>query len=153
MNTNNKPQILFVDDDVFFANGYLEALDERYQVTIARNVPTAEQEVKTVTKHLCAVLDVMMPIPASWPDGDKIAAAGGALTGIIVLRRCKVEIVNAKLPVIVLTNRQPIEMEAEIANLGFPNGLVEIHHKIVTPAFMLPNLMRDIIKRIKNVTT
>lgn len=162
----NLVRILFVDDDVFFAKGYLDELDKSYIPEIARTVYDAEREVNGPDIYACVILDVMMPIPewwsddekeASnnvmiWPDSDVLDAQHGLKTGIILLRRYRQVFIERNLPVIVLTNRQKREIESEISMLGFPPGLIEVRHKLETPSFVLPNLVRDIIHRIRGAS-
>lgn len=156
-------KILFIDDDVFFANGYLDELDRHYVTTVARNIFDAENEICGRDFYSCVILDVMMPIPERWtdldrqdsdksliwPDADRQDAQHGLKTGIILLRRYKQLLIEKKLPALILTHRQKKEIEAEVAKLGFPSPLVEVHHKLDTPSFALPHLVRDLIHRVR----
>jgi CheY-like chemotaxis protein len=154
MSTANKPKILFIDDETFFAQGYLDALDERYTVTLSGAVLDAELEL-TAEAHTydLAVLDVMMPVPDEWTGVDRIDANDGESTGVVVLRRCKDAIVAANLPVVVLTNRDTPAIKTEVHALGFPPGLIEVRHKPVTPAFRLVAIVRALITKIKGDAT
>jgi CheY-like chemotaxis protein len=96
-----------------------------------------------------AVVDMMMPVPKSWGEDsdDTIDAHEGDLTGVILLRRCKKEIVAANLPVLVLTNKQKADVHEAVEALGFPPGLVEVRWKLDTPSFMLPTHVQKLIAR------
>ena len=133
MPTETKPSLLFIDDEIFFAQGYLEELDDRYNVTLSRKVPDAEIKLKKEAyQYLLAAVDVMMPVPGEWDAKDQLDANRGEATGLVLLRRCRDAIIQANLPVIVLTNRKPEDIKAAIIILDFPEGLVEVRHKAVT---------------------
>lgn len=148
MHKRNNQKVLFIDDDAFFSIGYIDALDCDYRVTVARDAVAAECELDCSHHYDCAILDIMMPVPASWPLSDQIDAGNGLHTGIIILRRCRQAIIDSNLPVVVLTNRNTGEIEGLVKRFGFPDGMVEVHHKSTTSAGMIVPIIRGIIDRV-----
>ena len=150
-----KPPIAFIDDDLFYVNGYLEELDMSFAVAIFRTAREAERNLQeNANVYLLAVLDVMMPAPGDWPSEDRQdAAEEGTNTGLVILRRLKDIIVSANLPIIVLTNRERPQIEAEVAALGFPYGLVKVYQKAVTQPTALLHAVRESIQQVKGVIT
>lgn len=138
--------VLFVDDDGFYARGYCAELEDHFDVTIARSVNKAETQFLSASKYHCVVLDVMMPIPNDWPDTDKQDAQDGILTGVILLRRCKTLIIEANLPVVVLTNRKLEEVKAEVERLKFPENLIDVRFKADTPAKEMVKIVRRMMR-------
>lgn len=138
--------ILFVDDDRFYSHGYCEELEEHFNVTYVNTAFKAESQLLAATQYQCAILDVMMAIPSEWPESDKQAAQDGLLTGLIILRRCKSRIIEANLPIVVLTNRQPNEIQVAVKELGFPDDLIIVCFKADTPKGRLVNIVRRIVK-------
>lgn len=149
----SSPELLFVDDETMFAQGYVCELEKRYSVTLATTVPYGERLIKQSHNFACAVIDVMMPIPSDWPTEDAAAAGQGIHTGVVLIRRCRKAILEAALPIVILTNRNPQDVEVEVATLGFPNELIVVRHKVNTMAPALVNVVRSQIQVIKRANT
>jgi CheY-like chemotaxis protein len=144
----NKPKILFVDDELFFAQPYVEELERFSSVAIRTNALEAVEEFQLrANDYACAVLDVMLPPPEGW----EVKTSEGLDTGLEVLRRCRDEIINAKLPVVVLTHRALGYVKGEVALIGFPTGQIEVHNKQETPPFLLVTLIKRMMRKWKGI--
>lgn len=120
--------ILFIDDEVFFAERYLTELRTNYAVRMCESVVEAlewdnNQEIRAI------VLDIMMPPPAGL---SAQATNHGADTGLWFLKEIREAILQRPLPVIILTNRIPGLIREEIRQMGFPESLVDVLHKTDT---------------------
>jgi CheY-like chemotaxis protein len=143
---DNPIKILFVDDELFFAQPYVEALRKFSQPTVRTTALEAVEEFqKRSGDYACGVLDVMMPPPPNWDLKTK----EGLDTGIEVLRLCSAEIIAAKLPVIVLTHRALKYVVDEIRMINFPKGLVEVRNKLETRPFLLEVSVERLIREWK----
>lgn len=146
---NEKNRLLFVDDEKYFAQGYLDELDNHFRVTVCRAADQAEAEIISAVGsnvYVAAVVDVMMPVPESWPETDRRDCRDGVMTGVILLRRNRERVTSAKLPIVVLTNRMRREVDDELKKMGFADAVINVRHKLETPAFMLPTLVRSLIE-------
>lgn len=141
-------KILFVDDELFFAQPYLEELQKLSPVVILTTALEAEEEIRNKeVKYVCLVLDVMLPPPNGW----EVKTKDGLDTGIEILRRCFQEITDRKLPVVVLTHRSLGYVRGEVDLINFPPELVRVEAKIETPPFHLTTVVKRLVKKWKNL--
>jgi CheY-like chemotaxis protein len=137
-------EILFIDDEPFFASRYVEELEKRYTVHFR---DSAEAGLKAFDEHEavgCVVLDIMMPPP----EGVTLASTGDGLdTGLWVLETLKDKLIERRAPVIILTNRMASHVEETINGLGFPDGFIEVRSKIETPRFYLPHAIGRLLDK------
>jgi CheY-like chemotaxis protein len=137
---------LFIDDELFFAQPYVDELGKFSTVAIRTSASEAVDEFQKATDdYICSVLDVMLPPPKGW----EVKTKEGLDTGIEVLRRCRDNIIKAKLPVVVLTQRQWAYVKDEVAIMNFPAGLVEIHSKTETRPFFLATIVKRLVRQWK----
>lgn len=141
--------ILFIDDELFFAQPYVDELERLAPVTLRTAALEAVDEFTLRSNsYLCAVVDVMLPPPSGWDDKTK----EGLDTGLEVLRRCGDDIVKAQLPIIVLTHRAKGYVQGEIDLIGFPGGLVELQSKLETPPFHLAIVVKRLVRKWKGIS-
>ena len=139
-------KILFVDEDLFFAQPYLETLQKKADVFIRNNALDAVDEMQNKShEYGCVVQDIMMPAPEGWD----VKTQDGLDTGIEILKVCREEIIKAKLPILVLTNRALGYTKHEIDMIDFPDGQVIVRSKIETPAFLLSIQVSQLVEKWK----
>jgi CheY-like chemotaxis protein len=138
-----KPQVIFVDDDVFFAQGYVEALEESFTVHVCITASDAVALVKQNLDLCAAVLDVMMPSPR---EVDNITEQG-LDTGLWVLSEIKKDVISRNIVVLLLTNRSVGYVEAATGQMGFPAGLIHVRSKVETARRSLPILLKSLINK------
>src|SRR5689334_3746232 len=97
-------QILFVDDEPYYAEHLVDALQKAgYKVVLQEDVRGALDYLTTAGGDLgLVVLDYMMPTPAGVPSA---ATLDGLATGRWFLRAAWPLLVAHGVPVLVLTNR------------------------------------------------
>ena len=125
---NDQLKLLFIDDDLFFAKQLSVEAQKHLVVNFQRKAADAVAELKkNADGYCCAVLDVMMPPPRGW----EAKTGQGLYTGLEVLSRCKGEILDANLPIILLSNSEEVisRVKIEILSLPFLDGLVYIQEK------------------------
>lgn len=98
--------VVFVDDEVRQAKGYIEALTKAgYRVLVEETVESGKNSILENHEAKCVVLDVMMPFATVW--GDPLENLGG-------LKVYK-EIISAlqarQTPVILLTRMEKDDVE------------------------------------------
>lgn len=141
-------KILFVDDELYFMQPYVEALERIAHVCVINTAIEAIKEIKSnvaKNEYDCLVLDVMMPPPAGW----EARTDHGLLTGVEVLKECQNEIVCVNLPVLVLTNHRLSEVRSRVDAIKLPKSLVLANAKLETPAFYAAKLVEELIKKRK----
>lgn len=139
-------KILFVDDDVYFMSTYVDALQKRAAVSVRNAAVDALDEIKNNAqnqKYDCVVLDVMMPSPQGW----EARTEDGLFTGVEVLKECREQIINASLPILVLTNNELEKVKTKVNALNFPEGLVVVRAKLETPAFLASINVGQLVER------
>lgn len=137
-------RILFVDDEIYFMVPYVQALERVAEVCVVNDAAEAVDKIKTNAveqQYHLLILDVMMPSPRDW----EARTANGLLTGVEVLIECQDAITAVNLPVLILTNHRLEEVKSRVAQLGLPQGLVEVRAKLGTPARMVATLVKQIL--------
>lgn len=141
-------KILFVDDEMFFARYYVQALKDSGFEVIPKD--TAVGGLKYLNEHTAEIdlliLDFMMPTPEGVPAADTLE---GLATGRWFLKEAR-EILEAQIPVLVLTNRGVEGVKTNIEqDILFNMKYVQIHHKTHTPAFHLPILAEKMVRQVR----
>ena len=125
-----QPHVVFIDDEIFWARGYVDALSERFRVSAIQDAVNAISFVNEHDDIDAIVVDVMMPTPAGVAPED---VEDGLTTGIWLIKQLGPYIKRNRIPVFVLTNRAGDTVQEAIDALDFPEGLVTVHRKIDTP--------------------
>ncbi len=141
-------EVLFIDDEKFYARPYVEALEENG--FIVHSCFRAEDAAKFLQQNPqigCIVLDIMMPTPPGVPASE---TNQGLDTGLYLLSKFADDVTSKRYPVLILTNRNPEAVEQGLGRLGLPEFLVEIRRKIETPAFYLPQALQALLARVRS---
>ena len=124
-----KPLVVLVDDDAFWARGTMLALDERFTVTYLRSINEARDFFDDRYDIDGIILDVMMPAP----DGVEGETHEGFLTGVWFLGKIQELVIKARIAVLVLSNHHDMPtVEKKVAEIGIPSSLVTIQTKFGT---------------------
>ena len=99
MSTHAKPTILICDDEEGIRESFKLILEDQYNLKFATNGPEALEMLKTLNPALM-MLDIKMP----------------KIHGLEVLKQIKQ--LKPKLPVIIVTGYQSVEMAQEALKLG-----------------------------------
>lgn len=98
---SGKPKILFVDDDMFLASLYIDALiDAGFSVATADSVAEALSLAHSEPFDV-AIIDVMMP---PGPQHGQVETAGGLKTGKVLAREIRDALPDAKLIALSMSN-------------------------------------------------
>lgn len=141
-------KILFVDDELFFMQPYVEAFQQKAEVTIRNSAIEAIEEIRANVndgKYDCLVLDVMMPPPKGW----ELRTDNGLFTGTEILKECQDEIVAVELPILILTNQKLEAVQSRVNLLKFPKNLVKVYFKLSTRPFFAANLVGQFVEKFK----
>ena len=133
-----KRNVLFIDDEVFFAQPYLEELESAFTVHVRSDVIEGIEAVRVVPDLAAAVVDVMMPPPAQVVYMD---LEEGLNTGLWFLQEVRAKIEGGPMPVVVLTNRNTAFVMRKVEEMKFRTGLVEVGAKIETPRWLLKQVL------------
>jgi len=137
--------ILFLDDDAYWSKIYRENLKSEFTVIYKASADGAIAEISLNGGNIDAlVFDVMMDTPESV---DLTETEGGLMTGVWVLGKIKTIIIDRKLPVVVLTNRQKKVVIDAIHALGYPKGQVTVYTKVEMSAKQLPSLLLELLEK------
>jgi CheY-like chemotaxis protein len=134
-------EILFVDDDRFFAIKYIENLEKQFDVHF---LSEADQVIPFLEENLvvrAVVLDIMMPGPGSVAED---LVRGGLDTGLYLLERMQY-LGTWPFPVLVITNRNPEEIRLEIGRRKITRRQVRVRQKLEAQASLLPQLLIDLM--------
>ncbi len=141
-------KILFIDDDNFYTQLYKECLIEELEppftietyerVTMGLNAVAATEEIALI------ILDIMMPTPL---DVDAGATCDGLSTGIWFLTQVRERLIKRNIKILVLSNRGMASIRDELKDISFPDGLVEVHHKVGIRAVDLPRKVKKFLER------
>jgi CheY-like chemotaxis protein len=135
-------EILFIDDEEFFAQRYIERLKEQdFAVHYCADADDARMLLESRPSINAIILDIMMPTPRGVPG---TLTEEGLSTGLWLLDQVK-DYVYHKRPLLVLTNRNPHVVEERLASLEFPEWLFEVRRKVETPAFFLPGHLANFL--------
>jgi CheY-like chemotaxis protein len=136
--------ILFIDDDRFYADRWIERLRSRYEVQHFTDADAAIAFIRTSSGVRGIVLDVMMPVPESATDEE---TSRGYDTGLWLLEQIGQWVADNEVPVIVLTNRDPEHVVERVNGLQFAPGLVVVRKKLDTNRDRLLSLLTDMVTR------
>jgi len=139
--------VLFVDDEPYFAGRYVEHLSAKFDVKLIDQASDVFSLLKSDPTLAAIILDVMMPPPADAPPS---ATQDGVATGVWLLK----EIQNrypgqAATPAMILTNRNPAGVRANLDEMRVNTSFVEVRQKLDTPAFLLPKFLTELIQKTK----
>lgn len=138
-----KKHVLFVEDDAFFARPYREALEEVFDVTFISDAGDAVYAIKNRKDLSALVLDVMMPTPKGIAS---TATDAGFETGIWILRETRSQIMDCRIPVVVISNRSVAVVQRAVTRIDFnPRELVVVRQKVETLA---PQLVKIVSSQI-----
>ncbi len=141
-NGMSKPRILFIDDELFFAEPYMRELERDSEVILEQTAIGAIDAVNSARHWNAIILDIMMPSP----DGKVGLTADGLDTGLWILGEIVDAVISQRVPVIVLTNRNLPRVAEFIEKLGethdIPPDLIVVRAKIETPRFLLPRIVK-----------
>jgi CheY-like chemotaxis protein len=135
--------ILFVDDEWYFAARYVEKLRESFEVAFLDQADEVVPFLDKNPKVKLMVLDIMMP-------GDDLDTRMGLDTGLCLLERIQSQVATWPFPVMVLTNRKMAEIEQELTarKKKIAAKTIEVRQKLDTPAFAIVDLVKDLMKRV-----
>ena len=139
------PKILFVDDDRYFANLYLEALRlelKEFEVLVCYDAVKAIEHIKNDSEIAAAILDVMMPPPA----GAELETSDGNSTGVWILEQCLVEISSRRIAILLFTNQGLKYVKDEVSFLQVDPALWDVRSKNAILATDLPHTVRKMIQ-------
>jgi CheY-like chemotaxis protein len=143
----DKPKVLLVDDDRFFARAYREALDREFDVEFVDNADAAIKRVKSPERLDALLLDIMMPTPQGVAAE---ATDDGFETGIWVLRQTTATLIERRLPVLVLTNRAMRLVTEALLKINLPAGRVVARQKGDTKASELAKIVKDLLAQSRS---
>lgn len=137
-------EILFVDDDRFFARTYTEQLEEAgfvvHYCQYGAEIPRFIDEHPNIR---AIILDIMMPTP----EGIRPSVTNNGLdTGLWLLGEIREDVVHVPRPVLILTNRSPLALEERLPGLDMPNSVLQVRRKSETPAEELPRHIENLIR-------
>ncbi len=135
-----KAKLLFVDDEPFFSQYYVKALEASYEVVYSSTVKEALEVLHRLSDLRLVVLDIMMPPPE--PELEESTLAG-LDTGLWFLREQMQTLVSRQIAAVVLTNRNKQHVEDYLRlTLAYPGNLYVVRSKIETPHFLLPAIVK-----------
>jgi len=135
--------ILFVDDDPYWSQNYQEQLQKKYEIVYKSSADGAISELSTNGGSIDLVLlDVMMDTPDSV---ELTETEGGLMTGVWILGKLKVFLLERQMPVIVLTNRQKKIVIDSVIDLGYPKGQVTVFSKAEMQAKMISSAVQTLL--------
>ncbi len=146
--SDQKPVILFVDDEPAFAQRYLEELRKQFEVIYVADASEALEVMRQRLGEIRAlVIDVMMPTPEGVSDTD---TDDGFETGLWLLQQFRgYPAGDWRMGVIVLTNRRTDLIRDGLRRRGIDEQGVQIYRKIDMPAFALPRRVKGLIESVK----
>ncbi len=139
-----QPNVIFIDDDRFYAMHWIERLRERFEVGHYTDAAEAHVAILSTEQLRCLVIDVMMPTPSNVSNEE---TAAGLETGLWLLRQLKPWIVQHSVPAIIITNRELEVIQSAVRELNLPDGLVLVRQKLDTGRSRLLELVSDMVAR------
>lgn len=139
-----KATIVFVDDDNFYAMRWIEKLREYFVVQHFDDAENARRFILAGHDLRAIVLDIMMPVPSGASTEE---TAGGLDTGLWLLKRIGEHVRDSCVPVIVLTNRDSVQVAELVKKFGFTTDLVTVRSKTETNRERLLAVVRDKVTR------
>jgi len=139
-------RIIFVDDEPFLSQGYVEALKNRFQVDFLVGARDAMNFMRRHGEAIrAAIVDAMMPTP---DDAEDHETADGFETGLWLLARVQAELPKIwPIPTVILTNRSTTLVADALRRREIVGDMIEIRRKLETPAFALPKIVQARIDR------
>lgn len=136
-------KILFIDDDKYFANEYLENLKAHHDVLVCYEAEVAVRLIHETADLEGAIIDVMMTPPA----GREHETHDGFTTGVWIVDQCREVIASRRIAVMFFTNRALAYVRAEVAYMDLDPQLCEISAKDSIDADDLPHTIAKLIAR------
>jgi CheY-like chemotaxis protein len=134
MNKLMLPRIAFIDDELFYSRYYIDSLGDRFDVVALHDAGEALSFIQSADDLVAIIVDVMMPAPAGVDPKD---VNDGLDTGLWLIRQLVPWLQLHPIPVLILTNRQPIGIVESLGNLGLRDGLITVRQKLDTPYWIL----------------
>ena len=119
-----------MDDDRFFAQEFIEELRSEFTVLFHN---TSEDAIRSIVEDEsldAAILDVMMDPPLIAPLSE---VKQGFSTGVWIFKKIRDHAISRRLPICLLTNRDPGTVLEEIAGLLSPRELFRVQSKEIEP--------------------
>jgi CheY-like chemotaxis protein len=138
--------LLFVDDETFFAQPYIDALrDAGFAITHKERASDALDYLTSQASNVdLLILDIMLPTPTGVPAS---ATGDGLETGVWLLHQSQAAILDAQIPVLVLTNSRKKTIEAVIRDrVPFPEGRLDVCSKSDVRARELPGRVAQLLR-------
>lgn len=124
MDDDQRPRVLIVDDETFYIDVLVGALNERYNISVAKNGVQALQRVASGKVPDLILLDILMP----------------EMSGLEVCRKLKENPSTADIPVIFLTIKSEVDDEVR----GFELGAVDYITKPISPPIVRSSVKNHI---------
>ena len=135
-------EVLFVDDEPFFAARYVQALEQEFAVHFLKRADEVIPFLEESPQVRGVVLDIMMPPPKGVVDDE---LDGGLNTGIWLLKSMR-ELGTWPFPVLILTNRKPQAVVDALRDLKLHDlPFVKVYQKVHVSAPQLPMLLRELL--------
>jgi CheY-like chemotaxis protein len=135
---STKHCILFFDDEGHFAKPYLDQLERDFDVHFCEQIENGEQIIANLPHLKLLILDIMMPTP---PGVATSATENDQSTGIWFLKKIKTVILSKRLPVVILTAKGRVAVDAAIQELELGEYVI-----VRTKAETLPHKLRQVVK-------
>ena len=135
-------EILFVDDEWFFAARYVQELRKHFKVHFLDRADEVVSFLQANPAIKALILDIMMPTPEGVSEED---TGKGMDTGLWLLEEIQKQVATWPFPVMILTNRNTGGIEQELRLREIPLKYVDVRWKLDTPAFYLPDLLIHLI--------
>lgn len=117
--------ILLIDDDEKTTSFLVEYLRETCGYAVDNVVEAGEVIARLKeNKYDAIILDMMMPVPASWTVDEKKEAQFGLNTGGILFRQIRK--LNSNVPILVLTARESSLIDKNTSHLRKPEAIRNI---------------------------
>ena len=144
MADEHQKEILFVDDEWYFAARYVQELRKRFKVHFLDRADEVVSFLQANPTIDALVLDIMLPTPVGVSEED---TGKGMDTGLWLLKRIQKEVDTWPFPVMVLTNRNTAGIEQELRHRKTPLKYVHVRWKLDTPAFHVPDLLINLMQK------
>ena len=140
-------KILFVDDEAFYMQPYVNAFKATPDVMDVAEINTADEAINKIRANTgsgeydCLVLDVMMPPPSGW----EARTEDGKYTGAEVLKECLDDIAAVELPVLLLSNLGFDLVNRRVSVLALAKNMVRVCSKNLTPPPDAKLIVRELV--------
>lgn len=141
-----KPIVVLIDDDKFWASTAIRHLDERFSVVYIEESDKVIGYFSDNYDYDAVVLDIMMPSP----DGAAGETEDGFMTGIWILEQIEGFVIAAKIPVVILSNHSDLpRIEELVQDMHKLRRFVTVQSKYNTRRAELPPFIESKIHEVK----